>query len=165
MDLLKKLCALDRQTIIIVVLCIIIAVLLYLNNVRANDFDARLSRCDCSTEHLEVIGSGTRQDTPEQNKLSEKSKLVVYYTDWCGHSKSFLKEWDENLVPAVESANDVKNKVELVKVNCEQNQIECAKNKVEGYPTTILHLSNGSSHEYNDERTTTKIMAFIRKYI
>jgi thiol-disulfide isomerase/thioredoxin len=123
-------------------------------------------------EHLEVVENEQNNNSGKANVQIDKSntqtdklKLVVYYTDWCGFSKSFLKEWEDNLLPAVESANDVKNKVDFVKVNCEQNQAECAKNKVEGYPTIILHLSDGTVHEYKDDRSTAKILAFVRKYI
>lgn len=167
MDSLKNLCALDKQTIIIIVLCIIIAVLLYLNNNRTNEFNARLNDCGCSTEHLVNIGNATiaQPNAPNAPNSPSTSKLVVYYTDWCGHSQTFLKEWETNLLPLVQSANDVNTKVEFVKVDCDKNEQECKKNNVDGFPTIKFHSADGSVYEYNDDRTSAKIMAFVRKHI
>lgn len=172
MSLLDSLTTLDKPTIIIIVMGIVIVVLLYINYMRTNESNARLGSCNCSTEHLTVTGQQSSTDDEKQNipipKLDEiqdpkKAKLTVYYTTWCGYSKMFLNEWDKNLLPAVDSAEDIKSKVIFEKVDCDKNTEVCEKYKIEGYPTVLFHSADGNVHEYNGERSAAKIIAFMRE--
>ncbi|KAF9158813.1 hypothetical protein DFQ26_007205 [Actinomortierella ambigua] len=75
--------------------------------------------------------------------------LVEYYAPWCGHCK--------NLAPIYEQvAQELKDKVNVAKVDCTVNQEICRKIDVRGYPTIRLHQF-GESSEYMGMRSKEAI--------
>lgn len=98
----------------------------------------------------------SQKDTSDaENDKKNSKKLSVYYTDWCGYSKQFLKQLENGLGELIKQQN-----VELELVNCEQNKETCNAMNVEGFPTLILHTSNGSI-QYNGQRDPQSIIDFI----
>jgi len=90
------------------------------------------------------------------DKKEERVKLGVYYTDWCGYSKQFLNELENGL------GDDIhQNGADIVLVDCEKNKDVCNAMGVEGFPTLILHTSNGNIN-YDGERNSSSIIEFIR---
>ncbi|KAF9916021.1 hypothetical protein BX616_004800 [Lobosporangium transversale] len=78
--------------------------------------------------------------------------LIEYYAPWCGHCK--------NLAPIYEElAGALKDKVNVAKVDCTQNQAICMSEEVRGYPTIKLR-QYGQSIEYMKHRTLQHLSDF-----
>jgi protein disulfide-isomerase-like protein len=87
---------------------------------------------------------------------SQKHKFVLYYAPWCGHCQKFKPIWDQ----FAEQINSSDKNISVSKVNCEENKCE----NISGYPTVIMHKSDGTSETYTGERTQEGLMAFIENY-
>lgn len=115
-----------------------------------------------STETIEVKKQENKQEdtTNEDNMTSDNKlnkKLGVYYTDWCGYSKQFLKQLESGLSDELK-----KNEVDVMLVDCEKNKDVCNAMGVEGFPTLILHTSKGNKI-YNGQRDLNSILNFVRQ--
>jgi len=84
-------------------------------------------------------------------------KLGVYYTDWCGCSKQFLKQLESGLSDELK-----KNEVSVVLVDCEKNKDVCNAMGIEGFPSLILHTSKGN-RIYNGSRDNNSILNFVKQ--
>lgn len=90
------------------------------------------------------------------NKLDGEKKMVLYYEDWCGHSKRMLPEWEK-----LEKENT--NGVKVEKIKCSENNDICKGEQIRGYPTIKYYNGNGSSEEYNGKRTKKGFLDFLTK--
>jgi thiol-disulfide isomerase/thioredoxin len=90
---------------------------------------------------------------------SNKPQLKIFYANWCGWSKRILAILNS---PEFKTAYEtVKNKCDIVLVDCENSgKDECKANNIRGYPTIILFKDN-KSIEYNGERTVEAIIKYI----
>ncbi len=163
MKLIKHISNIDTATIIIICLGVVVAFLLYYNNRNQNENNAGCN-CGIMPETMENIGTSEEveevQHSTNQVNSTNNNKFTVYYTEWCGHSKNLMKEWNENFIPTFEKS-DLNGKVTIEKVDCEQNKDIC-KN-IQGYPTIILSKEDGTTFDYNGERTTDRMIDFIRR--
>ena len=109
---------------------------------------------------IHIVNSNTNN---AQEKLTPllKAKFTVYYTEWCGYSQMFLKEWNQNLLPAIDLSKNknIKDNVIFEKIDCDKQK--CIN--INGYPTIILHKLDNSKVTYDGSRDTNSILAFIRK--
>ena len=103
-----------------------------------------------------VISENTPSVAPSQNA----NKLVLYYTEWCGYSRSFFPEW-EILKNSINSSN-LNNLILMEKYDCDVSQSICDSNGVNGFPTIILHKANGLSIPYKGARNAGAILAFLK---
>ena len=87
------------------------------------------------------------------NEKSNK-KIVLYYEDWCGHSRNMLPEWSK-----LEKENI--NGIKVEKIKCSENKEKCKREKIRGYPTIIYYNADGSSKEYNGKRNKDGFMSFL----
>ena len=72
--------------------------------------------------------------------------LVLIYADWCPHCHDYLPIWDEFANLPGRNANMAKVHFDM------QEQIpNIAKAKINGYPSVIKVLPNGTVEEYKDE--------------
>lgn len=95
----------------------------------------------------------------EENNKSFIIKL--YYTNWCGYSRIFLPEW-KKFEDFVKSKNIDKLIVE--KIDCEKYPEKC--NRVEGYPTIMIHDKKGNSETMQKQpRTFHGILSFVKDFI
>ena len=88
-------------------------------------------------------------------------EVVMYYTEWCGHSKKALPEYEK-----LESQYQNNPSVKVTKKNCEDDsgKAECKKQDVKGFPTIKTHHSDGSSKVYTGERTAAAIHSHIQAH-
>ena len=93
-----------------------------------------------------------------QSEIKDKDALVLFYAEWCGHCKSFMKDWD--------SIGEEVNGTKLVKINCgeaENPQHEKVRTdySIAGYPTIKKIDATGNITEYEGERTIDAIKKFL----
>lgn len=163
--------SIDKKILIIVLLIIILLLSLIWIKSNRNNLYKQNKDCNCTTEYLSNVSNKEEQNEENEEKNVPKPekpqepqvKLGVYYTSWCGHSKAFMNEWTNNLLPAVD-ASELKEKVQFEAIDCDKNEAICEKYKISGYPTILFHGSD-KIYEYNGARTTDKILAFIRDKI
>jgi len=86
-----------------------------------------------------------------QNMQAPPNMLILYYTDWCGHSQRFQPIWNN-------VAEKLKSVVQCVKINCEKDQKMCVG--VPGYPTVMLR-ANGKVYTYNGDRSEDDLLRFV----
>lgn len=91
-----------------------------------------------------------------------KYEIILYYAMWCGHSKTFLPEWEKFESYVKKSLPHVR----ADKVRCEDgNEATCMQKGVQGYPTVILYLEDGSEKQFEGQRTYDGLMQFLQKNI
>lgn len=89
-------------------------------------------------------------------------EIVLYYAMWCGHSRTFLPEWDKFETYAKDNLKNIK----VTKVLCEgDNESICKQKNVRGYPTVVLYLKNGTVKGFDDERTSEALSKFIQENV
>lgn len=99
-----------------------------------------------------LLFSTSEQYTPTQ------PELILFYTEWCGYSRSFLPVWDE-------FAKQNKQNVKLTKLRCEGGDANtCSEKGVNGYPTVILYKDN-KEIPFDDDRTVANLQAFLQKHL
>jgi protein disulfide-isomerase A1 len=89
---------------------------------------------------FEGFGSGSGTDS-----------FTLYYADWCPHCKAVkpvFQSWSEQKSITVKSKTVFLNMVEA-----DTQPDVVAKNNVKGFPTFMLQRADGSTKEFNGERT------------
>lgn len=102
---------------------------------------------------IPAINSGTVMKDQEFN--NKKNILAMYYADWCGISQAFKPTWKkvcEILEPGT-----------TIAIDCEKNKELCNKIGINGYPTIILHKSNGQNIVFSEQRTLENIENFVKQ--
>ena len=111
-----------------------------------------------SSESLSSSESNTVQKSTDTDKMQEensKTKLSVYYTNWCGYSQRFNKDLDDGLEADINKLN-----VPVERVDCEKNKNLCESLGVPGYPTVLLHKDD-KIVQYNGDRSKTDLLNFV----
>jgi thiol-disulfide isomerase/thioredoxin len=99
-----------------------------------------------------VIPSQKKITDGYTNTSSDKNKLTLYYASWCGWSKKFLPIWEEF------KKNNTAN-IEIETIECTDGNEKCAR--VQGFPSIILHKTDGSEVEFQNERTVAGLTQFV----
>ena len=97
------------------------------------------------------------------------SVFVLYHMPWCGYCKRLMPEWDK--LYKDKTLNDLVSagKLEILKINCEEDPAPGKRHGVSGYPTIVLYetkkdfLSSATGLIYDGERTIDAIKPFILK--
>lgn len=86
---------------------------------------------------------------PNTPNIDGKDRIVLYYTNWCGHSRQFFPIWS-----AFEQRNG--DKIMINKVDCENSKCD-----VPGFPTVKLYKASGEVINYDGPRTVEGLEDFI----
>jgi hypothetical protein len=100
----------------------------------------------------------TQAPQPEPLTNTSANKLVLYYTEWCGYSQQFLPVWNA-LKKMI--ANKSSNLILTQEYDCDKFTNICEQNNIGGFPTLILHKSDGTKIKYTDARDADTIMSFL----
>ncbi len=83
-----------------------------------------------------------------------KTKVILFKADWCGHCKSFKPIWD-----AVTKQYD---NLEFAVYDADNNKDILKKYHIEGFPTVMVE-KEGKTFEYNDERSPDAFNHFLKE--
>lgn len=98
---------------------------------------------------------------PKKETAPDEARIYFFYTDWCGHSKKAMPEW-ETLEATLKKSNTFgKTKVEAVRVDSEEDVATSTLYEVEAYPTVLLETSEGII-PYQKRVTASGVLAFLR---
>ncbi|KAL8209657.1 hypothetical protein R6Q57_006389 [Mikania cordata] len=91
------------------------------------------------------------------DEMVVKSKdiwMVEFYAPWCGHCKKLAPEWKK-------AAKNLKGKVKLGHVNCDDEKSLMSRYKVQGFPTILVFGADKDSPiTYEGARTASAIESF-----
>ena len=99
---------------------------------------------------------GPKRDVPVGT-----ATLYFFYTNWCGHSKKAMPEWETLEARLKESPVFGTTRVKAVRVDAEEDRALTTLYEVEGYPTIKLETSSLLT-DYSGKRTSGDILEFLR---
>ncbi|GAA5813259.1 hypothetical protein MFLAVUS_006734 [Mucor flavus] len=102
-------------------------------------------------ESIELTSSKQIRDIID----SKEPWFVKFYAPWCGHCKHLKPVW-------AQLAKNLKNKVNIAEVNCEDSKDLCKEFKVTGLPTLSFFV-HGANLKYNGERKLEKLEEYARE--
>ncbi|AYV75779.1 MAG: putative thioredoxin domain-containing protein 5 [Terrestrivirus sp.] len=152
----------NKTTIIVGILAIIILILLIMNYQKTNQINALKP-----TESMQTVGGYRPQPRPvhiqpvppvQINTPVRSAEIVLYYAEWCGHCKNFMPVWQQ-----FEKRN--KNKITIKTVNCDENKSLCSKMDIQGFPTVRLYKSSREVVNFDGNRSVEGLEQFINQYI
>jgi len=125
-----------ESNIVILILIIVLIILLVSNSIKAYTME------------------GYNSESEQENQPTSQSKLVLYNTQWCGHSQQFLPIWN--------NIKNSTNQIAFVECDCDKDRDQCIN--IRGYPSLVLFKSDGSQVPYPDTqpRTQELVMKFIQ---
>lgn len=153
----------NKSTVIFIIIIILLLILYYLNN---NKDSIYTTSTETTQEKFQVENSILTQDnkmpTVHKQPVNDKVQFKVFYTNWCGWSKRALSTL--NSEEFKNKFNEVKDKADVVLVDCEgSGKEECSARKINGYPTMQL-MKGDKSIEFNGDRTPDGIVGFIKQH-
>jgi thiol-disulfide isomerase/thioredoxin len=167
----------SKISIFIIIILIVSLIILYMCHCIVNKKSASTQDCNCSAiQHINDNNNDNKSDKNITQKpmitretlenTPPKNKLCLYYTEWCGYSRQFLPEWQKLKSEILSS--ELKNKIDVIEYNCENDKEICMKSSVRGYPTVIFHkLENGEIKNipYDGPRESKSILQFLENLI
>lgn len=97
-----------------------------------------------------------RRETPEGT-----ATVYFFYTDWCGHSKKAMPEWEALEAKLAESPMVGSTRVKAVRVNGDTDRATTSLYDVHGFPTIKLETST-SLLDYEGKRTSVALLDFLQ---
>lgn len=97
---------------------------------------------------------------PKKEVAPNEARVIFFYTNWCGHSKRAMPEWE-----AVEEHLKKSNvygttKVTPARVDAEEDVPTATLYEVEAYPTVLLETSEGIV-KYDKRVTSSGVLTFL----
>ena len=89
----------------------------------------------------------------EMFENSSKPNMVLFYAPWCPHCKSMMGDWEQ-------LSKHVKGKMEVVKIDCDENPKMAEKYNINGFPTIIL-FKDGKKIHFEGSRNLENFMKFV----
>ena len=154
----------NKSTVIFIIIIILILILYYLNNNKDSIFTSSTQTTQPKQEKFQVenpiLGQNDKVLTVA-NTVNDKVQFKVFYTNWCGWSKKALSTLNSDEFK--NKFNEVKDKADVVLVDCEgSGKEECASRKINGYPTMQL-MKGDKVIDFNGDRTPDGIVTFIKQ--
>jgi protein disulfide-isomerase-like protein len=104
-------------------------------------------------------GFEVQHDKLEEYITPDKSSLVLFYADWCGHCKKLKPTWKECSEKAKEKG------LTMIQINVgegtDKDKELTEKYNIDGYPTIIL-FKNGKAIPYDGPRTEEAFMNALK---
>ncbi len=103
-------------------------------------------------------GSTTDKTFEDDVLKSNTPVLVDFWAEWCGPCKALAPKLEE-------IAQELKDKVRIIKVNIDENPESPAKYGVRGIPTLILFKGGSNVDQVVGNHPKENIVAMLQKYI
>jgi len=153
--------------ILIIILLIIITVSIIM--LPTNPSSASTGTCNIVCPRIKQEQEQEQSNSPKEyfeaeTKISNEPKpeLVLYYATWCHFSREFLGVWSN----FEKYAKDNLSNVRVMAVRCEgENEATCNQKGVNGYPTVILYMVDGTEHKFEGPRTVDGLKQFVAQYV
>jgi hypothetical protein len=144
-----------KPSIFIIIILAIILVVLYIFHIMKNKNQNVTNDCKCD------IKPEIKHEI--NNEKTQSNTLTLYYTNWCGYSKQFLPDW-KKIKEKINSGELGKN-ITTAEYECSEKKEICEKNKIHGYPSIILHKTDGTAVNFPDDqpRNFEAIIQFTKK--
>ena len=118
-------------------------------------------------ENTDSAPENNDNNTQTINLDSEKINLTLFYAEWCGHCKRFMKEtWGE-----LKEKYGSNTEIQLNELNCTdiKTAIKTPAGKdIEGFPTLIINYKDKSGEyledEYRGGRSVQHLTTFLEKF-
>ncbi|OSD01995.1 thioredoxin-domain-containing protein [Trametes coccinea BRFM310] len=91
-----------------------------------------------------------------QANIDKGGVFVKFFAPWCGHCKKLAPTWTQ-------LAGQMKNKLNIAEVNCEEHNALCRQEGVTGYPMLFYYGGKGTKTEYTGGRKLEQLKAFAEK--
>lgn len=95
---------------------------------------------------------------------NNKTVITLYHADWCGHCKSFQKDW--GLIKS--DIDKLKKKGEMFdykEYEDSKNPADIKKAGVRGFPTIMVTTKDGNTSKYTGPRDKESIMKTLKSNI
>ena len=99
---------------------------------------------------------------PKSVVPANEARVYLFYTDWCGHSKKAMPEWEKFEASLTSSAYYGKTRVVPVTVNCETDVAKCTLYGINAYPTVIVETRDGIT-DFNKPVTLSNLKMLLRQ--
>jgi protein disulfide-isomerase-like protein len=95
-----------------------------------------------------------------EKDLTNDTKLVLFYADWCGHCKQFKPIWNETADEVNKGGKKIMISVDVGGKDQESSKIS-EKYGVDGFPTVVIFSNGSKSGMYNGDRTKEGLLAVV----
>ena len=150
----------NKTTLIVGIMVVIIIVLLITNYVKLNQINAQqspLESFDKSPIEKPIADQALTNQAPPILREKQKDDIfVLYYTEWCGASQQFKPIWERFL-------KETKTGIKTATIECDQKEGICRKAGIRAYPTVILHKVDGTNVEFLEQRTVQNLENFVNQ--
>lgn len=92
------------------------------------------------------------------NEIKHGGVFVKFFAPWCGHCKKLAPVW-------AQLAEQMKNKLTVAEVNCEDHGALCRGEDVQGYPMLFYYGDDGMKTEYTGGRKLEQLQGFVAKVL
>ncbi|CDO70352.1 hypothetical protein BN946_scf184613.g2 [Trametes cinnabarina] len=91
-----------------------------------------------------------------QANVDKGGIFVKFFAPWCGHCKKLAPTWTQ-------LAGEMRKKLNIAEVNCEEHSALCRQEGVTGYPMLLYYGGRGTKTEYTGGRRLEQLKAFSEK--
>tara|TARA_B110000902_G_scaffold255297_1_gene320459 strand:- start:503 stop:970 length:468 start_codon:yes stop_codon:yes gene_type:complete len=86
---------------------------------------------------------------------NRETTFILYYVEWCPHCQIVKPEWEK-----LENDKELKKNINIIKINCEENEDVVKEKNIEGFPTILL-THNGKEIGYNGAREYSDFKQYL----
>jgi protein disulfide-isomerase-like protein len=87
-----------------------------------------------------------------ESDLTNDTKLVLFYADWCGHCKQFKPIWEETASEINKGGKKIMISVNVGEKDDMSSKLS-EKYKVDGFPTVVIFSNGKMTSSYDGPRT------------
>ena len=98
---------------------------------------------------------------PKRDLAPNEARILFIYTNWCGHSKKAMPEWEALESQLDKIADFGATRVTPVSIDAEADRATATLYEVEGYPTVLLETHEGI-FPYTKRVTASGVREFLR---
>ena len=110
-------------------------------------------------EHF--YSSSASSSSPNLTPASGECVVALFYADWCPHCVKFKPDYKRAMSELNNKVNKKGKKLRLEMVDCDANKTIAKKHNVAGFPTVKIFNDDGTTDDYEGERTFIGIQNYL----